>query len=117
MSIIKPEELKKVAGLPESAKFHGWLIHNPEQDDFLLQYKETDAILNKIWTGLPDQAMNFNLYSEALCTIEFLELKNRAIIVVAFDLGNQVIVIAPDDFKGRMSLPSSNPFRTDSTKH
>lgn len=117
MSIIKPEQLKKAAGLPDDANFHGWLIHSPEKDDFLLKYKESDSVVNKIWCGLPDQAMRFNRFTRALKVIERLGLENQAIIVAAFDLGRQVIVLAPNDFKERMSLPSSNPFRADSIKH
>ncbi|BCK31588.1 Uncharacterised protein [Vibrio cholerae] len=111
MSIITPEELKKVAGLPEHANFHGWLIHSPEKDDFLLKYKEKGIAISKTWCGLPDQAMRFNRFVRALKVIELLELQNQAIIVAAFDLGRQIVVLAPNDFKERMSLPSSNPFR------
>ena len=117
MSVIKPEELKKAAGLPDSANFHGWLIHNPEDDDFLFKFKENKAVISKLWCRLPDQAVRFNRFSRALKVVERLELQNRAIIVAAFDLGSQVIVLAPNDFKDRMSLPSSNPFRADSIKH
>ncbi|EJB8542876.1 hypothetical protein MW369_003362 [Vibrio parahaemolyticus] len=117
MSTIKPEELKKAAGLPENANFHGWLIHNPEQDDFLFKYKDTKSAISKLWCGLPDQAIRFNRFARAIKVIELLELHNRAIIVAAFDLGSQIIVLAPNDFKDRMSLPSSNPFRAYSIKH
>ncbi|MEZ8288057.1 hypothetical protein [Vibrio sp. 10N.237.312.B06] len=117
MSVIKPEELKKAAGLPDSANFHGWLVHNPENDDFLLKFKESNSLIKKLWCRLPDQAMRFNRFSRALKAIERLELQNQAIIVAALDLGAQVIVLAPNDFEERMSLPSSNPFRADSIKH
>ncbi|UHJ61626.1 hypothetical protein [Vibrio furnissii] len=117
MSIIKPEELKKAAGLPENANFHGWLIHSPEKDDFLLKYKEKGPLISKTWCGLPDQAMRFNRFVRALKVIELLELQNQAIIVAAFDLGRQIIILAPNDFLDRMSLPSSNPFRADSITH
>ncbi|WP_260600786.1 hypothetical protein [Vibrio cholerae] len=75
MSIITPEELKKVAGLPEHANFHGWLIHSPEKDDFLLKYKEKGIAISKTWCGLPDQAMRFNRFVRALKVIELLELQ------------------------------------------
>jgi|TARA_Y100000588_G_C14067592_1_gene844308 hypothetical protein len=117
MSTIKPNELKKAAGLPDNANFHGWLIHNPEQDDFLLNYKDTKSVINKLWCAVPDQAMRFNRFTRAVKLVERLELHNRAIIVAAFDLGSQIVVLAPNDFEDRMSLPSSNPFRADSIKH
>ncbi|SON48609.1 hypothetical protein [Vibrio tapetis] len=111
MSIPTPEQIKKDARLPENANFHGWLIHNPECDDFLLQYKERAGVISKKWCGLPDAAMRFNRYTRALKVLKNLELDDRAIIVVAFDLGSQIIVIGPDVFQDRMSLPSDNPFR------
>ena len=117
MSTIKPEELKQAAGLPENANFHGWLIHNPENDDFLFEFKESKSVVNKLWCGLPDQAIRFNRFGRALKVVERLELQNRVIIVAAFYLGTQVVVLAPNDFKDRMSLTSSNPFRADSIKH
>ncbi|MDN4706073.1 hypothetical protein QYZ41_10235 [Vibrio parahaemolyticus] len=40
MKAPSPEEIRLDAGLPDNANFHGWLIHNPYKDDFLL--KATD---------------------------------------------------------------------------
>lgn len=117
MSIPTPEQIKLEAGLPQAANFHGWLIHNPECDDFLLKYKENAHVISKKWCKLPDTAMRFNRYSRAIKTLKNLELDNRAIIVIAFDFGSQIIVIGPDVFQERMSLPSDNPFRADHLKY
>lgn len=117
MKTITPEELKRAAGLPDNANFHGWLIHNPEMDDFLHKYRDTKDALEKLWIPFPDKAMRFNRFNRALKVIQRLELQNRVIIVAAFDLGKQIIVLAPNDYKERMGLPSDNPFRTDLIKH
>jgi hypothetical protein len=117
MSTVTPAELKKAAGLPDGANFHGWLIHNPEMDDFLFKYKETDGAIKKLWCGVPDQAIRFNRFNRALKVIERLGLESKTIIVAAFDLGRQIIILAPSDFQDRMSLPSANPFRADTVKH
>ncbi|SON52711.1 hypothetical protein [Vibrio tapetis] len=111
MSIPTPEQIKKDARLPENANFHGWLIHNPECDDFLFKYKDGAHVISKKWCRLPDAAIRFNRYTRALKVLQNLELDNLAIIVAAFDLGSQIIVIGPDVFQERMSLPSDNPFR------
>ncbi|MCX9560755.1 hypothetical protein IG557_18155, partial [Vibrio cholerae] len=62
MSIMTPEELKKEVGLPEQANFHGWLIHSPEKNDFLLKYKVEGIEISNTWTVLPNQAMRFNRF-------------------------------------------------------
>ncbi|EGQ9187737.1 hypothetical protein O1C43_003676 [Vibrio cholerae] len=95
MSIITPEELKKEVELPEQANFHGWLIHSPEKNDFLLKYKVEGIEISNTWTVLPNQAMRFNRFVRALKTIERLELQNQAIIVAAFDMGHHFFVISP----------------------
>ncbi|MCX9562152.1 hypothetical protein IG518_06495, partial [Vibrio cholerae] len=79
MSIMTPEELKKEVGLPEQANFHGWLIHSPEKNDFLLKYKVEGIEISNTWTVLPNQAMRFNRFVRALKAIERLELQNQAI--------------------------------------
>lgn len=117
MSIPTPEQIKLDAGLPENANFHGWLIHNPELDDFLLKSVDNGPILSFQWCRTPDSAKRYNRFVRADKALKRFELEDRAIIVAAFDLGSQVIVIGPDIYKDRMSIPSVNPFRAGEAKH
>jgi hypothetical protein len=112
MSMPNPEQIKQDAGLPESANFHGWMIHNPEQDDFLLKANDQDSVLTFAWCPSPELAKRYNRFSRATKELERFELQDRAIIVAVFDLGLQIIVIGPDELKERLSLPSDNPFRS-----
>jgi len=111
-----PEDIKISCGLPDNANFHGWLIHNPEKDDFLAKYKEKKDSISKFWCAFPDGALRFNRHIRALKLVQTLDIQNQIIIVAAFDLGSQIIVIAPDEYQERMSLPSNNPFRTSELK-
>ncbi len=117
MKMQTPEEIKLSRGLPQHASFHGWLIHNPYEDDFLLSYKKKSDYVGKFWTGFPDKAMTFPRLTKAMNVLKSLELEDRAIVVAAFDLGKQIVVIVPEEYQELRSIPSTNPARTDVLKH
>ncbi|MCZ4374131.1 hypothetical protein O4H50_20275 [Vibrio diazotrophicus] len=114
--VPSPNEIKASCFLPESANFHGWLIHNPEKDDFLAKYLEKGDSVSKLWCAFPDGALRFNRHVRAFKVVQKLDIQNQTIIVAAFDLGSQIIIIAPDEYQERMSLPSNNPFRSPKIK-
>ncbi|EGU42105.1 hypothetical protein [Vibrio scophthalmi] len=117
MKAPTPEQIRIEAGLPSNASFHGWLIHNPEQDDFLLVYKDNGLVISRKWCPMPEVAMRFNRFTRAYKALIRLEIEHKAIIVASFDLGNQIIVIGADTFRERFMLDSDNPFRADNIKH
>lgn len=112
MNAPSPEEIRLDAGLPENANFHGWLIHNPEKDDFLLKAMDKGATSNFAWCRSPESAKRYNRFSRAYKAFNNFELQDRAIIVASFDIGRQIIVIAPKRFNERFMSSSNNPFRT-----
>ncbi|EGR0771658.1 hypothetical protein P7M03_16430 [Vibrio parahaemolyticus] len=112
MNMPTPEQIKLESGLPNHANFHGWLIHNPEQDDFLLKASEHRGALAFSWCPSPESAKRYNRFARALKAIKHFELEDRAVIVASFDVGRQIVVIAPEAFKERFSVDSANPFRT-----
>lgn len=116
MNVPTPEQIKSEAGLPNSANFHGWLIHNPEKDDFLLEANDKGPALTSAWCLTPESAKRYNRFARAYKALSRFELQDRAIIVAAFDIGRQIIVIAPDTFKDLMTTESGNPFRTNIPK-
>ncbi|HHC6593093.1 TPA: hypothetical protein ACX3CZ_000736 [Vibrio parahaemolyticus] len=118
MKAPSPDEIRLDAGLPESASFHGWLIHNPEQDDFLLKANDHHGALTFAWCPSPESAKRYNRFSRAYKALNSFELEDRAIIVASFDIGRQIIVIAPKQFHERLMTDSNNPFRaSDLLKH
>lgn len=117
MNVPTPEQIKQEAGLPKTANFHGWLIHNPEKDDFLLKAKDKNAFMTSAWCLTPESAKRYNRFARAFKALNDLELQDRAIIVAAFDVGRQIVVIAPDAFKERLLCESNNPFRSSQIKY
>lgn len=105
------EQIKVNMGLPENTYFHGFLIHNPEQDDFLLSYKSSRISSSRAWCQTPEKAFRFLKFKKAHKALQHLEIEDRAIIVAAFDLNTQILIVAPDDFKDRFLADSDNPFR------
>lgn len=117
MKAPSPEQIKLDAGLPENANFHGWLIHNPDKDDFLLKATDKGAASTFAWCPSPESAKRYNRFSRAHKVLTNFELEDRAIIVASFDIGRQIIVIAPKQFNERFMADSNNPFRTSGIKH
>jgi len=78
-------DIKARSDIPMDAKFLGWLIYNPLQDDFLWKYRENHFMLNKEWTIFPDISMKFKKYRKALQLRDDLGLKGQATLVAAFD--------------------------------
>tara|TARA_Y100000588_G_C14068726_1_gene844820 strand:- start:40 stop:393 length:354 start_codon:yes stop_codon:yes gene_type:complete len=117
MKAPSPEQIKLDAGLPENANFHGWLIHNPDKDDFLLKATDKGGASTFAWCLSPESAKRYNRFSRAYKVLTNFELEDRAIIVASFDVGRQIIVIAPSQINERFMADSRNPFRTSDLKH
>jgi len=111
------EQMKLDVGLPKNTFFHGFLIHNPEQDDFLLSYKSNRSTDLKSYCQTPETAHRFMKFKKAYKALKELEIEDRAIIVAAFDLNNQILIVGPEAFKDRFLADSDNPFRTNEVKH
>ncbi|WP_070963503.1 hypothetical protein [Vibrio sonorensis] len=78
-------EIKQRCEIPMNAKFLGWLIWNPLQDDFLWKYRETPNTLSKEWVIYPDMALKLKKYKKAVKLKDDLSLRGKASVVAAFD--------------------------------
>jgi hypothetical protein len=107
MKTPTPEQIKKECGLPANTQYIGWLVHNPNQDDFLIRYH----LDSSAWCLMPDTAHRFESFQSASDAIKQLDIANKAIVVIAFDLDSQVVVIAPDQYRDKFQSESNNPFR------
>ena len=104
-------KLRQEMGLAANALFHGWLIHNPEKDDFLHSFNEGRLTTETTWTQTPDGAFDFSEFALAVYTFQLLQLKGRAVIVASFDLGEQIIIASPQVEVVTNTNDSDNPFR------
>ncbi|WP_041942546.1 hypothetical protein [Vibrio furnissii] len=59
-------DIKLRSEIPVDAKFIGWIIYNPLQDDFLWKFRENARALFKQWVIYPDMALRFKNTSKRL---------------------------------------------------
>lgn len=82
-------DIKKEYGLPESAEFLGYGVHNVERDEFLAQFEETPATTKRAWAKDPQLALPYGEFAEAY---EVSRKCKVAIVVGMFDIGDQIYV-------------------------
>ncbi|MBF4426000.1 hypothetical protein [Vibrio anguillarum] len=83
-------DIKLRSEIPTGAKFLGWIIYSPIQDDFLWNFSETAHMLAKRWIIYPHMAMRFKKYQQAVKMRDDLDLRGHATIVGAFDCGPEI---------------------------
>ncbi|EKO3995417.1 hypothetical protein KW419_11335 [Vibrio fluvialis] len=83
-------DIKLRSEIPVDAKFIGWIIYNPLQDDFLWKFRENARALFKQWIIYPDMALRFKKYKQAIKMRDDLDLRGIATIVAAFDCGPEI---------------------------
>lgn len=91
---MKEPNVRKITrkmGIPREHKFMGFVLFNPENDDFLaMGTGEAEMYFSFIWVKSPVHARKFNSYAAACRLVERLELGARVIIMMAFDLGSHI---------------------------
>ncbi|EBL0471992.1 hypothetical protein D2C17_26270 [Salmonella enterica] len=94
---MKEPDIKAIRnklGIPADNKFIGYVIFDSRKGDFLLDYAaSTEMFSFKRFVPTPELARKFTSYDKALRVIKSLEMEERAIIMLAFDLGSQIGVI------------------------
>lgn len=94
---MKEPDIKAIRnklGIPADNKFMGYVIFDSRKGDFLLDYAaSTEMFSFKRFVATPEFAKKFTSYNKAVCAIKSLEIEDRAIIMMAFDLGSQIGVI------------------------
>lgn len=84
-------EIREEYGLPESAALLGYAVHLETQDEFLAEYSNTPLAVRKAWAKTPEMALRFQSIAEA---IDVSRHCAGAIVVVMFDVGEQIVVFA-----------------------
>ncbi|EEC0439532.1 hypothetical protein AH715_005280 [Salmonella enterica subsp. enterica] len=103
---MKEPDIKAVRnelGISDEHKFIGYIIIDCHESVFLSSYTgTTPAFLFMQWTALPELALKFDSYCKARKIVSHLEINEKAIVVMAFDLGMSVGIldIPPCFWKG-----------------
>ncbi|EHO7308797.1 hypothetical protein KS677_000413 [Salmonella enterica] len=80
--------------IPDEHKFIGYVIFDSCKGDFLFDYAaSTEMFSFKRFVPTPELARKFTSYDKASRVINSLEMEERAIIMMAFDLGFQIGVL------------------------
>ncbi|ENW6015650.1 hypothetical protein ACFLWQ_001117 [Salmonella enterica] len=86
--------IRNKLGISADNKFIGYVIFDSRKGDFLFDYAaSTEMFSFKRFAPTPELARKFTSYDKALRVIKSLEMEERAIIMLAFDLGSQIGVI------------------------
>ncbi|MGL1958685.1 MAG: hypothetical protein OCD00_15365 [Colwellia sp.] len=74
--------------LPSTANFCGFVIHIPENDEFIARIENNGIVKLIGYSPIPDYAMKFRRYDKAIKTAQKCD-KYKTIIGYLFDLGKQ----------------------------
>jgi hypothetical protein len=77
-------------GLPESSVFCGYVVHLPEEDEFLAVVRESAAMIHRGFSKTPETAKIYQDYKKALK--EAKHCKQETIVCLLFDVENQFII-------------------------
>lgn len=77
-------------GLPADSKFLGYVIHNPDADDYLCSLEDTPAMTKRLYCPTPEQALIFDDYFKA--SAESAKISKPTIVGLLFDTGDQYAV-------------------------
>lgn len=85
------KELIKELGLPENSMFLGYIVHLPNEDEFLAEFISTEVIEKRLFVKTPKLAKVYNDHRNAIRDSK--KCKQKAEVCLLFDVGRQFIVI------------------------
>ncbi|WP_081556800.1 hypothetical protein [Chromobacterium haemolyticum] len=92
---IPVADLIQELGLPPDSKYMGYVIHNPDQDDYLATIEERSDQTFRAYVRSQETALRFMDYAEACRVAEGITKKTQ--VGVLFDVGNQLYVAFNED--------------------
>lgn len=87
---ISVKDLISELGLPTDSKYMGYVIHNPDQDDYLATINEQQGQTLRAYVKSPETALVFDDYAEVCRIADGIAKKTK--IGVLFDVGNHLFV-------------------------
>lgn len=94
-----PESVRVSMGLPDSCRFHGYVVHLPDTDEFLLNSSVAAPGVSVLQYGArPDHAKTWASYRDAERMAAQIK-KHRTVVAYLFDNDNQWLLgfDHPDD--------------------
>lgn len=92
---MRMSEVIEKMGLPVSSEFLGYVIHNPEADDYLLTISEASDVTGRCYHSDPGIAMRFQDYQQARDVAD--RIRKKTMIGLLFDIGDQYLVRFSED--------------------
>lgn len=92
---IAVDDLIQELGLPLDSKYMGYVIHCPEQDDYLATLDEQRDKTFRAYVKSPEDALVLEDYAEACRIAE--SITKKTLIGVLFDVGRQYYVAFNED--------------------
>ncbi|MGC5887707.1 hypothetical protein [Ralstonia pseudosolanacearum] len=84
-----PESVRVAMGLPETCRFHGYVVHLPDTDEFLVNGGVTAPGVSVFQYGSsPDHAKTWSSYRDAERAAAQIK-KHRTMVAYLFDNDNQ----------------------------
>ncbi|WP_372995630.1 hypothetical protein [Marinobacter sp.] len=88
------EEVIAELGLPPESKFMGYVVHLPNEDEFLAFLKETSTAIKRGFVKSPSGAKVYQSYKRALRDAG--KCKQKAEPNLLFDIGNHLAAVPVD---------------------
>lgn len=85
------KKIKENLGLTDAAKFFGFVIHIPENDEFIGNIEETSFSKVIGYSPIPDYAIKYRRYDKAVKASKKCD-KYKTMIGYLFDLGDHHFV-------------------------
>jgi len=85
------KNVKEYLGLTDAAKFCGFVIHIPENDEFIAKIEDNGFVKIIGYSPIPDFAIKYKRYDKALKASTKCD-KYTTIIGYVFDIGDQHLV-------------------------
>ena len=92
-SPISTSQIKDEMNIPQDAVSLGYVIHLPESDEFLGDYRSGNIMFHTAWTSTPSLAKRFSDFHEAVVIVKELERPDRdTILCLLFEDENRFYV-------------------------
>ncbi|MBM3105884.1 hypothetical protein IIE18_12120 [Pseudomonas sp. V1] len=82
------DDIRAELGVPQDAPFLGYLVHIPDSDEFLLEYKDTPQATSRSWTKNPGAGRRFADFAEA----HMIARPDREMVVGLFETSTQFLI-------------------------
>lgn len=87
---VSVAEVKHQLGLPDSAEFLGYVVHQPDLDEFLYEAIKLPHAYYRTWASMPELAKIYTTYNAARQDAD--AYGKGALVALLFDAGNKYCV-------------------------